>query len=725
MSEVKTGGETAPFRLPSLRWTWIVGAAVAGLLVLLGWQVARGFDETEALRAEVFRSYETRAELQRILSLHQDIETGQRGYLLTGDPAFLEPYERSASHIQETLNRLSRHWLAGSTLLPRVEILSQVSTQKRAFVEETIALARAGRIEAARTMVSGGRGKDLMDAVRAEIDAIDGHERRQLAARTVLADDARNSLQRRVLLLQVLLLVLLVGVTCFLARTHARWQRALLRERDLAARQEAIFEAARDGMITINASGSIESLNPAAARMFGYQAEELLRRDVGNLFEVAPDRGQVETFLKRLMARRGSSPSGRQEFVGRCKDGRLFPAEVSLSPVELAGATRFLAVLRDVTERKEIERMKTEFVSTVSHELRTPLTSIAGSLGLIKGGVAGELPDRALRLVEIAQSNSQRLVRLINDMLDIEKIESGRIAFNIQTLDVARLIDQAVQANQGFAEEHKARIAVDPVPAGAAILGDEDRVMQVLTNLISNAAKFSTDDGEVRIRVTALDRRYRISVSDDGPGIPDEFRARIFSKFAQADSSDTRQKGGTGLGLSIVREIVTRLGGSVSFDSEAGVGTTFHVDLPAAPVIAPPPPVAGTHELRRVDDGALPSVLHVDDDPDMLRIVASAFENQAEVHSTPSVVEARAALQRFRFDAVILDIGMADGDGLELIPLIRERQDAAVIVFTAQDADPDRLAGAELTLVKSRDSLDRLIDETRRLMANRNKEAGQ
>lgn len=237
--------------------------------------------------------------------------------------------------------------------------------------------------------------------------------------------------------------------------------------------------------------------------------------------------------------------------------------------------------------------------------------------------------------------------------------------------------------------------------------------MQVFTNLLSNAAKFSPRGGVVRLGVKPLDRRYRISVADDGPGISEEFRERIFGKFAQADSSDTRGKGGTGLGLSIVREIVERLGGAISFESAPGEGAVFHVDLPA--VAADVDAGRTVQPLGRISEADLPLVLHVDDDPDMLRIVYSAFEGRAQIHSSPSVLEARAAIERYAFDAVILDIAMADGDGLELVPLIRRRQQAAIVVFTAQDADPARLQQVDMVLVKSRDSLDRLVEEVARL----------
>ncbi|SMF61196.1 ATP-binding protein [Allosphingosinicella indica] len=696
----------------NLIWQVIALAVVPIFLAILTLLVSRGFAETEALRGDVIRSYESRSRLQRILSLHQDIETGQRGFALTSDRRFLEPYEAAGSALDRAFRGLSASELAGASAAADLSALRQASQRKRAFADDVVRLTQQGRADQARRLVGAGRGKGLMDEIRTVIARMDRHEQAQLAARTASVVEARDRLKSRSLSLQ-LMLVLLLALAAAIALRQARERNAALRRiEDLAARQEAIFDGAKDGMIVLNPSGGIESFNPAAARMFGYDDGDLQRRDVGILFDAAPDRGVVETFLKRLRARRGTASTEFQEFMGRRKDGAVFPAEVSISPVQLPDDVRFLAILRDISERKEVDRMKTEFVSTVSHELRTPLTSIAGSLGLVAGGAAGTVPPSVARLVEIARSNCARLIRLINDILDIEKIEAGRMTFDLRPLALAPLLAQAVEANKAYAAEQDATLFLGPVREDAVVLGDEDRLMQVLTNLLSNAAKFSPPGGAVRIAVTPNGTFWRVSITDEGPGIPEAFQSRIFTKFAQADSSDTRQKGGTGLGLSIVREIVARLGGSVQFETQAGQGTTFHVDLPP-PVAARPAKV--DEPLGRLDGKGLPLILHVDDDPDMLRVVAELFEGRGQVHSTPSMVEARASLRRYVFDAVILDIGMEDGNGLDLIPAVRENGDSAVIVFTAQETESPRLGEADAVLIKSRVALERLVEDVLRL----------
>jgi signal transduction histidine kinase len=239
-----------------------------------------------------------------------------------------------------------------------------------------------------------------------------------------------------------------------------------------------------------------------------------------------------------------------------------------------------LRALRYAAERKRLERLKDEFVSTVSHELRTPLTSISVSLGLLMGNVAGVLPESARRFLEIAYTNCQRLVRLINDILDIEKLDSGHVVFDLRRTEVRSLVEKAIEAIRGFAESHNVRVRMVSSSAAAEVCADADRLAQVVTNLLSNAVKFSPSDNEVVVTIEKDSDFVLILVRDHGEGISADFRSRIFERFAQADATNARRKGGTGLGLSIVKQIVERLGGTVGFDDAADGGTVFRVELP-------------------------------------------------------------------------------------------------------------------------------------------------
>lgn len=267
-------------------------------------------------------------------------------------------------------------------------------------------------------------------------------------------------------------------------------------------------------------------------------------------------------------------------------DGQQIDHELSFSPIEtetddgfvVTGATVYS---RDITERKKVDRLKNEFIATVSHELRTPLTSIRGSLGLLRGGVAGLLPEAARSLIDIAVNNADRLVRLINDILDVEKIESGKIELELRPLELLPLVRTALDGAAGYGNEMNVRFELrDELPPGACVLADADRFNQVMDNLLSNATKFSPRGDAVIVSLARHGHGFRVSVVDKGPGVPPEFHERIFSRFAQADGSDTRPSGGTGLGLSIVRAIVERFGGAVDFDRRGGPGCTFFFDLP-------------------------------------------------------------------------------------------------------------------------------------------------
>ncbi|WP_088344080.1 MULTISPECIES: ATP-binding protein [Rhodomicrobium] len=257
-----------------------------------------------------------------------------------------------------------------------------------------------------------------------------------------------------------------------------------------------------------------------------------------------------------------------------------------------------MRALRYAIERKRLEQMKDEFVSSVSHELRTPLTSISGSLGLLMGKAAGELPDAIAELIGIAHTNCQRLVRLVNDILDINKMESGQVQFRFSQVNVRRLVEQSIEANRGFAEGYGVGILLEDGPVAGEVHADPDRLAQVVTNLLSNAIKFSPAGRQVAVAIGRERDKLRISVRDHGPGIANDFRQRIFERFAQADATNTREKGGTGLGLSIVKQVIERLGGEVGFSDAPGGGAIFYIELPALgkPGVQdeasnPPPPV--------------------------------------------------------------------------------------------------------------------------------------
>ncbi|TIQ42401.1 MAG: response regulator [Mesorhizobium sp.] len=368
---------------------------------------------------------------------------------------------------------------------------------------------------------------------------------------------------------------------------------------------------------------------------------------------------------------------------------------------------------RDITEQKRNAQVKNDFISTVSHELRTPLTSIRGSLGLIAAGVAGELPPKAANLVNIAHNNSERLVLLINDILDMEKIESGVITFKIKQMAVRPVLEQAIAASSNYLAENRIRIVlVDDAPRAEANI-DPDRMHQVMANLLSNAIKFSDPGGTVTVTLQRRDRdTLRISVIDQGAGIPEAFRSRIFGKFEQADASSTRKKGGTGLGLSIVKTIVEKLGGGVSFETEEGKGTSFHVDLAEAQRRDAKPVLVERRSRKR--DGRL-RVLICEDEPDVAAVIAALLDAEGfSSDAAPDIDTAKALLGSRDYVALTLDIRLAGESGIKLFHDIRAspgNSDISVIVISAVADEAKRsLNGTAVGIV---DWLEKPVDSAR------------
>lgn len=342
-------------------------------------------------------------------------------------------------------------------------------------------------------------------------------------------------------------------------------------------------EASPSGMMMIDRTGHIVMANRAVERLFGYSRLEVVGRPIEILVPADLRTGHMAL---RAGFVRNPEPRGMgkgRELFGVRKDGSEIPLEIALTPVHIREGLLILAVVVDVSERRSNERLKNEFVATVSHELRTPLTSIAASLALLTSGKAGELPPQALRLAAIAHSNGERLVRLVSDILEIEKIEAGRVTFRFRAVNARGLVEQVIESNHAYADQVGVRLRLERASKSGEVWADPDRLAQVVANLLSNAIKFSPAGEEVVLKVEEREHSVRIAVSDHGPGIPDEFVPRVFAKFAQVDASDARKKGGTGLGLSIAKQIVMRLGGEIGFKSKVGSGTQFYVDLPRAP----------------------------------------------------------------------------------------------------------------------------------------------
>ena len=445
--------------------------------------------------------------------------------------------------------------------------------------------------------------------------------------------------------------------------------------RQSEARFHAIFDGADHLIIATNTEGVIELFNRAAERYLGYCADEVVGKLALALFidpdeilhrakELTAEGTPVKPGIEVFTARARQDPAGEtREWSYIRKDGSRFPVSLTVTALHDANGeiSAFLGIARDITERKKIELIKNQFISTVSHELRTPLTSIRGALALVAAGVVGELPAAAKPLVEIAHKNSERLILLVNDILDMEKIEAGKMELNASPVKLMPLLKQALDGNQAYAAQYQVDYALESELPEVMINVDADRMMQVLANLLSNAAKYSPAGERVLVAVERIDQRIRVAVKDHGPGIPDEFKNRIFQKFAQADSSDTRRKGGTGLGLSITKAIVEHMGGSIWFDSQPHVQTAFYVEFPEWVERKLP---AMNHRIH----GHAHKLLVCEDSRDTATILRMMLEQVGyAVDIAYDANQARQLLAQGGYAAMTLDLALPGESGISLI----------------------------------------------------------
>ncbi len=319
--------------------------------------------------------------------------------------------------------------------------------------------------------------------------------------------------------------------------------------------------------------------NNSLVTIFGYaNLEEIMT--LASIKElIAPhDHKRISEYVEARL--RGEEVPSEYEFEGVRKDGSHIHLESRVRLISWDNAPAMQVTVTDITERKRMERMKSEFISTVSHELRTPLTSIRGALGLMNEGKTMATPEMAKDLFELAYRNTNRLINLVDDILDVEKLEAGSMEFELQKTLLSDLVEDTIKENIGLAKEHGVTFTVTTSTPDLKVRIDRNRITQAIANLLSNAAKFSPKGRHVEISVTRIDNLARVSVTDYGTGIPEKFRSHIFERFTQVDSSDTREKAGTGLGLNITRSIIEKHNGRIDFISNDEMGCTFFFTLP-------------------------------------------------------------------------------------------------------------------------------------------------
>jgi PAS domain S-box-containing protein len=468
---------------------------------------------------------------------------------------------------------------------------------------------------------------------------------------------------------------------------------------DITARKQAevklqnlsnALESAVEGIAQVDARGYYTYVNHAYAEMSGYKQEELIGME--SKITVHPEDLEKAIYAYQEMLNKGKS---EVEVRGLRQDGSIFDKQLVIvkdfNP-EIIGHYCFV---KDISDRREVERLKDEFVSVVSHELRTPLTSIRGSLGLVANGVLQSQPEKAQRMLEIAVNNSDRLIRLINDILDIERIESGKVMMNKQICDTALLMNQSVEVMQAMAEKAGVNITVNPV--SARVWADPDRIIQAFTNLLSNAIKFSPLGSTILLTAKVGNGKWNIEnidednknnlynsqshilfeVKDQGRGIPLDKLETIFGRFQQVDASDSRKKGGTGLGLAICRSIVQHHDGHIWVESAVSQGSSFYISLPILPTPEP---------TSLPDDINTPLVLVCDDDYSARTVIQAMLEERGyRTISAASGTEVIVIATQSSPDVIFLNLMMPGMNGWEALTVLKQQpqtQNIPIIILS-------------------------------------------
>lgn len=350
--------------------------------------------------------------------------------------------------------------------------------------------------------------------------------------------------------------------------------------RDSESRLKRLMNSSLIGIVQGNQSRYLIDVNHVFCQLCGYHRDQLL----GEPYIWKELLSENDQYLCKLAYNElnETGTTAPFEIMLRHADGHTVPVLVGINHLENS-KREWVGFAMDISDRLRINQLKTEFISVVSHELRTPLTSIRGSLSLLESGVAGDLSEPARQLIRIAHNNSKRLIKLVNDILDMDKLSNGKMPIKSEPVDLMALLHSAIESNAAYTSSLQVGLILEQEVLCATSLGDYDRLMQVMANLISNAAKFSPEGESVVVRISRQERDYHIAVSDRGPGIPLEFQTHLFEPFTQADGTNTRQQGGTGLGLAITKALVEGMGGQIHFSSQAGSGTTFWFNLPVFP----------------------------------------------------------------------------------------------------------------------------------------------
>lgn len=552
-------------------------------------------------------------EIHESTSAVREMEGAQRGYIITGMEEFQRTYDSSVDKMRHHLDNLSHSVLDDEIQKLRLPKLHALFEERIKQAQVAVELRKQNNFDAAQRHVAQNRGARVTSKIQELLDAMEDKENELLAARyeklTQSTEVTISALAVLGALATTLLCLSFYSTNLYLMerrKSEEETKRYAAELSSAKSRLDAILASMGDGLYQVDAAGKIVFINPACEAITGYKQNELLGRDLRDFIasvgesqsgsdeageqivsassggKIVPLRPDEDCGLFSVMENGTTYEALEQNFIG--KDGKLVPVHYISSPLTRDGVVVGAVItFRDVTMRKEAEKRVAEFYSMVSHELRSPLTSIRGALGLMEGGKAGELAAKARRLIGIAREECDRLIRLINDILDMRKIEAGKLTMTRKYEYLAEVISATVDGIKPMATEAGVKIELEKVDGQITIYCDRDRMVQVVNNLIGNAVKFSPTGETVTVRGRRVERdgrvMARVEVCDRGPGISPEDKDKLFNLFQQLDSSDSRPKGGTGLGLAISKALVEQHGGKIGFDSVVGKGSTFWFEV--------------------------------------------------------------------------------------------------------------------------------------------------
>lgn len=645
--------------------SWVT--ATAGLLIviifLLGaWFFYHELSEEIESRNNVLHAQHVLDKLGWLYETLPQCEAGVRGYVITGDPRIKRQYDLHSGEVTILLEKVES-LVKDQQAKEQIKLLKPLLANKLNIMKTAIQVRSKAGLNVSLLSPIIHQGTYAMEDIAVILDRI-------LERETELSELHSTQLNKEAERTKELLWVLTVLGFLFLCAVFLYIDRVIYAKDLQQKRLRAIFDSAAQAIITISDQGIIKSANNAAYKMFGYPLQKLNEITVTDILPNYPIFEQNRPLISQMMTGQYKSlEPALIETVGKRLDGSSLPLEIAASTIATDSGHIITCIINDLTERKEVERRMSEFYSMVSHELRTPLSSILGTLSLMEGGRTGELSERAIQLVKIARADAERLIALINDILDVRKIQAGKLKLHFDELDIRKLVQTALESMQIVADQANVQLW-SQINASGKIICDPVRIDQVLTNLLSNAIKFSPPGSDVLLKVdkTVADM-YRFSIIDKGPGIPAEYKHKLFGLFQQLDPSDSRAKGGTGLGLAISKGIVEQHHGTIGVSGTVGQGSTFWFEIP---VDAGRKPLLGS---TRQSIPALYVALRMDHDENYYQVMLKQMldnkefrMDQSSMDQSNPIHEARAYLNAHgNPDLVVLEISLPDGTGPELM----------------------------------------------------------